>query len=220
VKKNSDFLIKNFKQEINFTEYDLYIKNDKIKITKIRIPLLGMHNVRNSAAAAALSYTMGVSASKIKKGLSNFKGVERRFNKIFTYNEIDFYDDYAHHPTEIKEVLEGVNQAYRNFEKVCIFEPHRISRLKSLKKEFSFAFKKADIVVLCPIYSAGEKIKLNFTYEKFAKEIIRNSNVRLIMINNYNELKIFIKRMYGKKIVVAMGAGSISNWIKLISRSI
>ena len=66
----------------------------------------------------------------IKKGLKNFKGVQRRFNKIFNFNNVDFYDDYAHHPTEIKEVLDGVKKVYKDYEKICIFQPHRISRLK------------------------------------------------------------------------------------------
>ena len=145
----------------------------------------------------------------------NFKGVQRRFNKIFKYNNIDFYDDYAHHPTEIKVVLQGVKKVFKGYDKVCIFQPHRISRLKDLKKEFTHAFKKADTVILCPIYSAGEKIKLGFTYDSFAKEIIKNSNVRLFMVKNKVQLAKFLKQnMYGKKIVVGMGAGSISNWIK------
>ena len=159
--------------------------------------------------------TVGIPIQKIKKGLKNFKGVQRRFNKIFTYNNIDFYDDYAHHPTEIKVVLQGVNQVFNRHEKVCIFQPHRISRLKDLKKEFTYAFKDADTVILCPIYSAGEKIKLGFNYQDFAKQIIKNSNVKLFMIENNNQLAKYLKQnMYGKKIVVAMGAGSISNWIK------
>ena len=112
---------------------------------------------------------MGYLFKKIKKGLKKFKGVQRRFNKIFTYNNIDFYDDYAHHPTEIKVVLEGVKKVFNHYQKVCIFQPHRISRLKDLKNEFTFAFKDADIVILCPIYSAGEKIKLGFSYIEFAK---------------------------------------------------
>ena len=93
----------------------------KIIIKKIRIPLLGIHNINNSAAAAAVAITIGLSISDIKVGLKNFKGVQRRFNKIFTYNNIDFYDDYAHHPTEIKVVLEGVKKVYKNYEKsLCI----------------------------------------------------------------------------------------------------
>ena len=65
--------------------------------------------------------TVGISIKDIKKGLLKFKGVQRRFNKIFTLNNIDFYDDYAHHPTEIKVVLDGVNKVYKGYEKVCVF---------------------------------------------------------------------------------------------------
>ena len=214
----SNFLIKNIKQNIKFTQFDLEIKvpnKKKLFIKKIKIPLLGVHNVRNSVAALAVALTVGISVSEIKKRLFNFEGVQRRFNKIFSYNDIDFYDDYAHHPTEIKFVLEGVKQVYSGFEKVCIFQPHRISRLKDLRKEFSFAFQNADTVVLCPVYTAGEKIKLGFSYLNFAKEIIKNSKVKLFLINDFKQLAIFLKKnMYGKKIVIGMGAGSISNWMR------
>ena len=150
-----------------------------------------------------------------KKGLLKFRGVQRRFNKIFTYNGMDFYDDYAHHPTEIKFVLDGVGKVYKDYDKVCIFQPHRVSRLKDLRKEFSYAFKSADIVVLCPIYSAGEKIKLGFSYDDFAKKIVKNSKVKLFLINNNIQLAKFIKNnMFGKKIIIGMGAGSISNWMR------
>ena len=162
-----------------------------------------------------LHYLLVYQSKKIKKGLKNFQGVQRRFNKIFTYNGIDFYDDYAHHPTEIKFVLEGIKKVYDKYDKVCIFQPHRISRLKDLKEEFTYAFKNADLVILCPIFTAGEKIKLGFSYESFAKEIVKNSKVKLFMVENYFQLAKFLKEnMYGKKIVVGMGAGSISNWMK------
>tara|TARA_B100000900_G_scaffold133810_1_gene113318 strand:- start:920 stop:1750 length:831 start_codon:yes stop_codon:yes gene_type:complete len=214
----SNFLIKNIKQNLKFTEFDLQINvpsKKKLFIKKIRTPLLGIHNVRNSVAAVAVALTIGISIQDIKKGLLNFRGVQRRFNKIFTHNNIDYYDDYAHHPTEIKFVLDGVSKVYSNFEKVCIFQPHRISRLKDLKKEFSFAFKDADIVVLCPIFTAGEKIKLGFSYQNFAKAIIKNSKVDLFFVNDNIQLAKFLKKnMYGKKIVIGMGAGSISNWMR------
>tara|TARA_B100001173_G_scaffold173943_1_gene150143 strand:+ start:1756 stop:3150 length:1395 start_codon:yes stop_codon:yes gene_type:complete len=214
----SNFLIKNVKQNTKFTEFDLLVNvpnKKKIFIKKIKIPLLGVHNVRNSVAAVAVALTVGISISDIKKGLLNFKGVQRRFNKIFTYNEIDFYDDYAHHPTEIQFVLEGVNKVYKGYDKVCIFQPHRISRLKDLRKEFSFAFSNADTVVLCPIHTAGEKMKLGFSYLNFAKEIIKNSKVKLFLVNDNKQLAMFVKKnMYGKKIVIGMGAGSISNWMR------
>ena len=214
----SNFLINNIKQTKKFTEYNLIVNlpnKKKLNLKNIKIPLLGIHNVRNSVAAAAVALTIGISITDIKKGLINFKGVQRRFNKIFSYNNIDFYDDYAHHPTEIKFVLDGVDKVYKNFEKVCIFQPHRISRLKDLRNEFSYAFKNADTVVLCPIYTAGEKIKLGFNYLRFAKEIIKNSKVKLFLVNNNYQLAKFLKKnMYGKKIVIGMGAGTISNWMR------
>ena len=217
-KDNSNFLIKNIKQYKLYSEFDLKINlpNKAIyNIQKFRIPLLGIHNIRNSVAAIAVSLTIGISVSKVKKGLIDFKGVQRRFNKIFTYNKIDFFDDYAHHPTEIRFVLDGVKKVYHKYEKVCIFQPHRISRLKDLRRDFSFAFKDADTVILCPIFTAGEKIKLGFNYNNFAKEIIKNSNVRLFLVDNNIQLAKFLKKnMYGKKIVIGMGAGTISTWMR------
>ena len=136
-------------------------------------------------------------------------------SKIFTFNNVDFYDDYAHHPTEIKEVLDGVRSVYKDYEKICIFQPHRISRLKDLKKEFTFAFKNADKVLLFPIYTAGEKIKLGFSYINFAKEIIKNSKVKLFLVNNEIQLAKFLKNnLVDRKIVIGMGAGSISTWMR------
>jgi len=214
----SNFLIKNIKQNKQLTKFDLQVQvpnKKKLLIKNIKIPLLGIHNVRNSVAAAAVSLTIGISILDIKKGLLNFKGVQRRFNKIFTHNGVDFYDDYAHHPTEIKVVLEGVSKVYKGYDKICIFQPHRISRLKDLRKEFSYSFKDADVVVLCPIFTAGEKIKLGFNYQNFAKEIIKNSKVKLFLVENNIQLAKFLqKNIFGKKIVIGMGAGSISGWMK------
>ena len=218
VNPKSNFLIRNVKQTVKYSEFDLLINlpnKKKSIIKKLRIPLLGIHNIRNSVAATAVALTVGISPADIKRGLSNFKGVERRFNKIFTHNKIDFFDDYAHHPTEIKFVLDGVNKVYKDYEKICIFQPHRISRLKDLRREFSYAFKYADMVILCPVYSAGEKMKLGFNYLNFAREIIKNSKVKLFLVNNNYQLAQFIKKnLYGKKIIIGMGAGSISNWMR------
>ena len=218
VNSKSNFLIKNIKRSMKFSEFDLQVNlpnKKKVIIKKIRIPLLGIHNIRNAVAAAAVAITVGISVSDIKKGLLKFKGVQRRFNKIFTYNGVDFFDDYAHHPTEIKVVLEGVNKVYEGYDKICVFQPHRISRLKDLKNEFSFAFKDANTVILCPIYAAGEKIRLGFNYLNFAKQLIKNSKVKLFLVKDNIQLAKFLKKnMYGKKIVIGMGAGSISNWMR------
>jgi len=218
VNKNSQFQIKKISQSRNCSKFSLDIRlpgKKETSIKNITIPLLGLHNIRNATAALAVALTIGISKDTIKKGLKEFKGVQRRFNKIFKYRETEFYDDYAHHPTEIKEVLNGVKEAYNNEEIICIFQPHRISRLKDLRKEFSSSFKKANSVVLCPVYSAGEKLKLGFNYFSYAKEIINNSKVKVFVVKDQYQLARFIKQnIYGKKIVIGMGAGSISSWIR------
>ena len=224
INPKSQFYIKNIKQTKEFSEFDLSIKlpgRKNILIKKIKIPLLGIHNIRNSTAAAAVATTIGITKETIKQGLKEFKGVQRRFNKIFTYRETNFYDDYAHHPTEIKEVLNGVRAAYKKEKIICVFQPHRISRLKDLKREFSLSFKKADTVILCPVYVAGEKLKLGFNYNNFAKDIIKKSKVNLFLVNDQYQLAKFIKsNIYGKKIVIGMGAGSISNWMRELPKLI
>ena len=218
ISENSNFKITNIFQNKNVSEFDLQINlpgkiNEKIK--KIQIPMIGEHNIKNATAAIAVAYSIGISIRLIKKGLKNFEGVQRRFNHIFEYRNTQFIDDYAHHPTEISAVLDGVKQVYTKEEIVCIFQPHRVSRLNLLRYEFSKCFNKADTLLLCPIYKAGETINLNFKYEKFAAEIIKRSNVKLILINDQIQLSRFIKQnIFGEKIVIGMGAGSISNWMR------
>ncbi len=224
INKKANFCIKNIKQNKLYSEFDIEIRlpNKKTSsINKIKIPLLGMHNIRNSTASTAVAYTIGISQKAIKKGLKNFRGVQRRFNKIFSFRKTNFYDDYAHHPTEIKEVLNGVKTVYKDSEIICAFQPHRISRLKDLKKEFSYAFKNADSVILFPIYTAGEKMKLGFNYENFAKKIMKNSKTQVFLIQNQFEFAKFIKQnIYGDKIVIGMGAGSISSWMRELPKLI
>ena len=216
--KNSNFQIINIIKKKEFSIFDLKIKIIGTKprfIRKIKVPIIGIHNIRNTTAAIAVATSVGIPNDIIKKSLINFKGVQRRFTKIFNFRNIPFYDDYAHHPTEISQVLNGVRDVYKESEIVCIFQPHRISRLKNLSKEFTECFAKADTVVLCPIFKAGENINLGFSYLTFAKRLASNSKVKLIMIQTENDLFNFVRQnIYGNKIVIGMGAGSISNWIR------
>ena len=224
INNKSQFCIKNISQSKEFSKFNINVKLPGKKsyiINNIIIPLLGLHNIRNATAAAAVATNIGISKKIIKESLKEFKGVQRRFNKIFTFREATFFDDYAHHPTEIKEVLKGVRQVYKNEEIICIFQPHRISRLKDLKMEFSLSFKNANTVILCPIYTAGEKLKLGFNYLNFAKTIVKNSKVNVFLINNEVQLARFVKQnVYGKKIIIGMGAGSISSWIRNLPKLI
>ena len=216
--KLSNFKILNVLQKENFSKFDIKISLPTTKensIKNIKIPLIGLHNIRNATAAVAVAFSVGIPTKIIKKGLEKFSGVQRRFTKVFSFQNVPFFDDYAHHPTEISQVLDGVKEVYKNKEIICIFQPHRISRLKNLHEEFSRSFKKADTVILCPIYKAGENIKLGFSYKNFAKKIIKNSKVKLILIENNLDLIRYVKQnVYGHKIVIGMGAGSISNWIR------
>ena len=221
---NSQFCIKNISQSKEFSKFNINIKLPGKKnfiIDNIKIPLLGLHNIRNATAATAVASTIGISKKIIKEALKEFKGVQRRFNKIFVFREATFFDDYAHHPTEIKELLKGVRHVYKKEDIVCVFQPHRISRLKDLKKEFSSSFKNANSVILCPIYSAGEKLKLGFNYLNFAKTIIKNSKVNVFLIKNENQLARYVKQnIWGKKIVIGMGAGSVSAWMRNLPKLI
>jgi len=222
VDKNSNYRIQNVSQKINGSIFDIKItlpgKKTKL-ISKIKIPIIGMHNIKNATAATAVASSIGISEKVIKKGLVEFKGVQRRFNKLFTFQDSIFFDDYAHHPTEIKEVLNGVREVYKGRKIISVFQPHRVSRLKNLRRDFAAAFKYADTVILCPIYKAGEKISLGFSYSKFANELINKSKVSLIFVNNQNQLTKYVKQnIYGKKIVIGMGAGSISNWMRDLSK--
>ena len=216
--KLSNFKILNVLQKESYSKFDLKISLPGTKenfIKNIKIPLIGLHNIRNSTAAAAVAFSVGIPIKNIKIGLEKFSGVQRRFTKVFSFQNVPFFDDYAHHPTEITEVLNSVREVYKNKEIVCIFQPHRISRLKNLHEEFSKSFKKADTIILCPIYRAGENIKLGFSYNNFAKKIIKNSKVKLILIKNNLDLINYVKQnIYGNKIAIGMGAGSISNWIR------
>ena len=223
IDKNSNFKILNLVQNIKFSKFDLKINipGKKKLIKKIKIPLIGMHNIKNAASAVAVSFSIGISDYLIKKGLSEYTGVQRRFNYLFKHNNSIFIDDYAHHPTEISSVLDGVRKVYNKKEIICVFQPHRISRVKNLKMEFSRCFKKADTVLLCPIYKANENINLGFSYNSFAKLIIKNSKVQLINIENEVILRKFLKQTaYGQKIYIGMGAGSISSWMKNLKNNI
>ena len=93
-----------------------------------------------------------------------------------------------------------MKDVYKNKKIICVFQPHRISRVKNLRKEFSKSFKNADEVILCPIYKAGETSKTKINYDNFAKEIIKNSDVKLILINDQYELSNMLDNVFMGKV--------------------
>ncbi len=215
--KLSNYKISNIRYNVNYSIFDLsYLniqkKNKKIK--NIKLKLLGKHNVLNAAAAITVCLNLGVNQNIIKRSLKNFSGVQRRMTKIFSKNNTDFYDDYAHHPTEIACILEGVKNVCKDKNIISIFEPHRYTRALSLKKEFSKSFKNSDLTLLCPLYAAGEKKDHKYNQMEFAKLISKYSKTQVIIIQDFKDIeKFFKKNSIDNEIVIGMGAGKISKYM-------
>ncbi len=213
----ADYQVKKIRYNFESTTFDLSFKDKrkkKIDIKNITVKLLGKHNVLNAAASFIVCHNLGANLSKAKKSLKNFSGVQRRMTKVFSKNHNDFYDDYAHHPTEIRSILEGVHNVNPKRKIISVFEPHRYSRVISLKNEFSKCFSKSALVIICPLYAAGEKRNYNFNLEKFASSIAKNSNTQVIIVKNELELsKFFKKNLIDDEIIIGMGAGAITKWM-------
>ena len=215
--KKSDYQIKKIKYYYDSTTFDLIFRDKEKKLKKIKsinVKLLGKHNVLNAAASLIVCLNLGANLNRVKRSLKNFSGVQRRMTKVFSKNRNDFYDDYAHHPTEISSVLEGVRNVNSERKIISVFEPHRYSRIMSLKNEFSKCFSKSTMVIICPIYAAGERKNLKFDLIKFASLIAKNSNTQVLIIRNQMELaRYFRKNLISDEIIIGMGAGLISKWM-------
>ena len=213
----ANYVITRMKYNLDSTSFNLSFKDREKKrkiIKNINVKLLGKHNVLNATAAFIVCLNLGADQNIIKKSLKNFSGVQRRMTKVFSKNKNDFYDDYAHHPTEISSILEGVSNVYNKRKIISIFEPHRYSRVLSLKKEFSKCFLKSDMVIICPLYSAGEKKDSKFNLINFANSISKNSKTQIIIVKTELELiKYFRRNLTSNEIIIGMGAGSISKWM-------
>ena len=213
----ANYHICNPKYVFGYTKFDIKTKNitpKNLQIKNILLKLTGKYNVLNATAAIALCLNLGLKIKTIKKALKDFSGVQRRLTKVFQINKVEFYDDYAHHPTEIRSVLEGVRKVVLKRKIITIFQPHRYSRIQNLKSEFSKCFKNSDQVILCPVYAAGEAVDKRYNKEKFAKLISKFSKTQVILIENEDILSKYLrKNLISDEVVIGMGAGSISKWI-------
>ena len=216
--KKANFQVLNplYKKDYSVFDLKISIPGEKIKIIKkIRLNLIGSHNILNSVAAISLCLHIGINIKVIKRSLKNFSGIQRRLTKVFNFKDREFFDDYAHHPTEIKSVLKSLRVTSADRKIISVFQPHRYSRLKLLNKDFSSSFKDSNLVVLCPVYAAGEKIDKKYNPVNFAKLITQHSNVQVILVNNQEDLNNFFKKnLIENEIVICMGAGSISRWLR------
>jgi UDP-N-acetylmuramate--alanine ligase len=150
----ADLQVRSFRQEGFYVVFDAFYRG--ITYKEIKLHLIGKHNCLNAAAVFGLSLDLGISEQKIREAFQTFEGVGRRMEFIGAKNGIDYFDDYAHHPTEIAVTLAGLKRAVSTRRLVAVFQPHRFSRVKDLGDEFPASFSQADLVLMTDIYSAGE----------------------------------------------------------------
>ncbi len=117
----------------------------------------GLHNVENSVAAIAIAHELGIAADKIKDAIATFRGVKRRFEQVVNRPGVIYVDDYAHHPEELRALIEGVRSLFPGKKCTVVFQPHLFTRTRDLADEFAQSLDLADEVVLLPIYPAREK---------------------------------------------------------------
>jgi UDP-N-acetylmuramate--alanine ligase len=190
-------------------------RSNGCKIIKdIFLPMLGKHNVLNTLAGIAVAVELGIDFEIMKKAFADFTGVRRRFSILGTKNGVTFVDDYAHHPSEIKAVLEAANQTAKRHI-ITVFQPHRYSRFSDLWKEFLKVLGTADIVIAMPVYTAGEEPIENINSETFIKELAKTKES--YYAQNTDEVLNIIKNIAKEgDLVIGMGAGSISEFIKKV----
>ncbi|MBF0540688.1 MAG: UDP-N-acetylmuramate--L-alanine ligase [Nitrospirae bacterium] len=199
----ADYYAKNIKTGFMYSEYDLYYK-DKYMVS-IHLPLSGIHNVLNSIAAIAASLSVDIGFEEIKESIGQFRGIKRRCEFKGEVGGIKVFDDYGHHPTEIKMTLSGIKDRRR----VVVFQPHRYSRTADLMDDFASVFIGEDKIFLMDIYSAGEK-EIKGVNSKILSEMMLKKGVNVTYVQNSNEIPRLLKdECKSGDIVITFGAGDI-----------
>lgn len=192
------------------TTFDVYFKGELL--TSLSIILKGRHNVYNSLAVIASLHQSGVDIEKVKKHFVTFSGMGRRFQKVGEFDGISIYDDYAHHPTEIKATL-SCAESFKNKRVIAVFQPHRYTRLKNLWNDFLDAFEGVDEVIITDVYAASEDPIDGVTGENFAKALKQHTNIDCKYISG--DIKSVAKGLFplleNGDIVIGLGAGTITS---------
>jgi len=174
--------------------------------------MLGKHNILNCLAAISVAKILNIQTKNIKNTFKKFKGVQRRFTLIKTINEVKIFDDYAHHPEEIKSTLDSV-KILEPKNTIVVFQPHRYSRFGFLYNNFIKVLKNCNKLIVSDVYPAGEK-KVNYlSKEKFVKDINKLKKNLAIPLKKISDLPAIIrKNTRPGDIVIFVGAGDISKW--------
>ncbi len=205
----------NFKFERGFSCFDLYIKGKFI--SSVKTPLIGKYNCLNTLAALAFFYHIGEDLEKVKQALLSFKGTRRRLEVKGKIRGVTFIDDYAHHPAEIKAVLSAVRllNPKRLF---VIFQPHRFSRVNSLKEEFARCFSGADHLVISDIYSASEENTFGVSAQELAEKIGKNLSVKVEYVPKDKLIANIPLDLEEGDFVLGLGAGDINSIMEEIRK--
>jgi UDP-N-acetylmuramate--alanine ligase len=181
-------------------------------IADLRLPMPGRHNVSNATAAIAVAHELGLSADDIRKGLSSFGGVKRRFTPTGSWNGVQGFDDYGHHPVEIKAVLKAARDACQG-RVIAIAQPHRFTRLHDLFDDFSACFNDADTVMIAPVYAAGEEPIDGVNSEALASRIRAGGHRDARYIEGPGAIAPAVREIAKPgDFVVFLGAGNITQW--------
>ena len=154
-RSRADYFTENVRVENGRMIFDMIASKDIEKDIELHMP--GMHNVSNAVAASAVACYLGLSFNDVRKGLSTFKGINRRFDKHIDTERLVFIDDYAHHPEEVSATIDATKQLYPSRELMVVFQPHLFSRTKDFANEFAISLEGADDLVLLDIYAAREE---------------------------------------------------------------
>ena len=198
--------------------FDVYVpdnphKADAISRHVMSIPMPGEHNVSNALAAIAVARELGLDMATIREGLSSFGGVRRRFQITGQAHGATFIDDYAHHPTEIKAVLQAA-RSYTQGRVLVLFQPHRYSRLADLYQEFLAALLQTDCLWVMPVYAAGESPIAGIDHHQFVVDICQQGHDDAVVISDSETAMAaqIVPKLDTGDVVLCLGAGSISRF--------
>lgn len=212
VNKDADLRAKNIKMDVGGLTFDVEFKNGK-KITNIKMPIFGVHNASNALVAIAIADFLKISDEKIKEALAAFNGVKRRFTKVGEYEGVTIIDDYGHHPTEISVTLKAARAVVKNHKLICVFEPHKYSRVNDLFKEFCHAFSDADYVIVSNIYSAGQAPIEGITQDSLIEGIKKTGHKNVIKLPSEKDLASIVKPLINSgDMIFCTGAGKVTYW--------
>lgn len=187
------------------------IKGQKINMTQVCLNMMGEHNVQNALAAISVALYLGIAPEVIKESLTHFEGIQRRLTLRGSFEKVPVYDDYAHHPNEIKATLSALKPHVKG-RLIAVWQPHRWSRFQNLYFDFLNAFEMADEVVVTDVYAAGEQQTEGPTPKEFVEKLAQTKPVQFVSFDDLENVLATLVRP--EDTLVCLGAGSISSFAK------